>query len=110
MLARDTLRGGLSTMGGPYPQGGMPYPQRRTGSLRVERFPEGVDIAAEIVVLAHLALDLLAAVEDGRMVAAAEGLADPEKRRLGLFAHQVHRDLARQHDLLVPGLAAQLIR
>src|SRR5437764_11137529 len=80
------------------------------GLLGVEELAERVDVAPEVVVLAHLALDLLAAVEDGRVVAAAEGFTDAEQRRLGLLAHEVHRDLARQDDLLVAGLAAELIR
>jgi len=45
--------------------------------LGVQQLAQRVDVPAEVVVLAHLALDLLAAVEDGRVVAATEGLADP---------------------------------
>ena len=44
--------------------------------LRVEELTQRVDVAAEVVVLAHLPFDLLAAVEDGRVVATTEGLAE----------------------------------
>ena len=43
----------------------------------VEHLPERADIAAEVVVLGHLALDLFAAVQDRGVVAAAESLTDP---------------------------------
>src|SRR6266545_6653837 len=79
-----------------------------SGLVRVQHLAEGPDVPAEVVVLGHLALDLLAAVEDGGVVAAAESLADTHERRLGLLAHEVHRDLAREDDLLVAGLAAEL--
>src|SRR2546428_327457 len=55
------------------------------GLVGVEELAERVDVPPEVIVLAHLPLDLLAAVEDGRVVAAAESLADPTERRLGLL-------------------------
>src|SRR5581483_4953702 len=77
--------------------------------VRVQHLPHGTDVAPEIVVLGHLPLDLLAAVEHGRVVPAAQGFADTQERRLGLLAHEVHRDLARQDDLLVARLAPKLL-
>src|SRR5437762_1391177 len=83
--------------------------QRGTGLVRVEHLADGSDVTPEIVVLGHLALDLFAAVEHRRMVAATKRLADAQERRLGLLAHQVHRDLPREDDLLVPRFPAQLL-
>src|SRR5687768_3580620 len=77
--------------------------------LGVQHLPEGADVSPEVIVLRHLALDLLAAVEHGRVIAPAQGLADPHERRLRLLTHQVHRDLAREDDLLVPRLSPQLV-
>src|SRR5258706_955669 len=74
----------------------------------VEHLPESPDVTPEVVVLGHLALDLFATVEHGRVTAAAERRADPQKWRLGLLAHEVHRDLARKHDLLVARLPLEL--
>src|SRR5262245_1555981 len=44
---------------------------------------------------AHVLLDLEDAVARGRMVTAAERLADLDQRLAAALAHQVHRDVAR---------------
>src|SRR5260370_41554240 len=110
----DTLRGRLSTNTASYPQVGGAYPHAQARAQRslfgVQQLAEGVDVPAEVVVLAHLAFDLLAAVQHGRVIASAEGFADPQQRRLGLLAHEVHRDLPRQDDLLIARLAPELVR
>src|SRR3954471_17631164 len=72
---RHALAGHLSTNGCAYPHIQGPYPQARGpkpaifsgfgGSVRVEHLPQGADVAAEVVVLGHLPLDLLAAVKHG---------------------------------------------
>src|SRR5258706_3248333 len=114
----------MSTNGSAYPHIVWAYPHLGTRakppeirlfwslspSLGVQHLPEGTDVPAEVVVLRHLALDLFAAVEDRRVVAAPQGLADAHKGRLRLLAHEVHRDLTRQDHLLVGGLAPQLVR
>ena len=49
------------------------------GSLvGVQRLAQRTDVTPEIVVLGHLALDLFAAVEHGRVISATERLADPQ--------------------------------
>jgi hypothetical protein len=45
--------------------------------IRVQQLAKRPDIPSEIVVLGHLALDLLAAVQHGRMVAPSKRLAYP---------------------------------
>ncbi len=63
----------MSTKWGLYPHAGLPYPHSlactgrastggRSGSVGVEEFAKCPDIPAEIVVVSHLSLDLLAAV------------------------------------------------
>src|SRR3954470_7379069 len=113
----------MSTNRGSYPQGGRPYPQwrpvfhaawaayrlGRSVSVGVQQLPEGPDVTSEVVVLSHLSLDLFAAVQHRGMVSATKRFADPKERCLGLFAHQVHRDLAREHDLPVACLSLDLV-
>ena len=60
----------------------------------VQHLPQRSDVAPEVVVLRHLALDLFAAVQHGQVVAPTQRLADPEQRSFGLLAHQVHRYLS----------------
>ena len=43
------------------------------------------------------------------MVPATHSFSDPHQGRLGLLTHQIHRDLARQDDLLVAGLSLDLV-
>src|SRR6266508_4272784 len=43
--------------------------RRAAGLLGVQHLPEGPDVPAEVVVLRHLTLDLLAAVQDRGVVA-----------------------------------------
>ena len=43
-------------------------------------------LAAKVAVVAHLALDLRAGMDDGGVVAATEGGADAHQRRISLFA------------------------
>jgi hypothetical protein len=98
----------MSTNRPSYPHPKTPYPHSwaagpplgppgnsQAGSVRVEQLAKRSDVAAEIVVLGHLSLDLLAAMEDRRVVTTAESLADPHEGGLGFFAHEVHRDLSR---------------
>src|SRR5256885_13978704 len=73
-------RAGHRSIVGACPHAPSGTPSRRVG---VERLAEGADVATEIVVLGHLPLDLFAAVEHGRVVPAAERLADPKQRCLG---------------------------
>ena len=53
------------------------YSSINTKYLLAYRNVKGVDIASEVVVLAHLPLDLLTPMEDGRMIAPSERLTDP---------------------------------
>src|SRR2546423_9458725 len=114
----------MSTNRRSYPHGETSYPHFRTaqdgrarslrgvtgaGSVRVEELAKGPDVPPEIVVLGHLPLDLLAAVQHGRVIAAAERLTDSHEWSLGLFAHQVHRDLAWKDDLPVARLSLYLV-
>src|SRR5690348_10265402 len=98
--SRHALDGHLSTNGGAYPQQRGSYPHlgsgrsgrenwRFSGLVGIEHLAECPDVAPEVVVLRHLALDLLAAMQDGRVVTTTERLADPQQRRLGLLAHEV---------------------
>src|SRR5207247_6989981 len=48
-------------------------------------------------------------VDGRRVVAAAELLADLRKRRVGEFAREVHRDLARIDDVLRAPVAGELV-
>ena len=86
---RHALDGHLSTNGGAYPQQKGSYPHHRVGPLRprnqrfsglvgIQHLAERPNVAPEVVVLRHLALDLLAAMQDGRVVTATERLADPQ--------------------------------
>ena len=43
----------------------------------------------------HLVLDLADAVQHGRVVSAAEDLADLQERQPGALAGELHRDVAR---------------
>ena len=43
----------------------------------VQHLPERRDLAPEIVVVGHLALDLVAPVKDGRVVPSTQRLPDP---------------------------------
>src|SRR2546423_15690508 len=51
-------------------------------------------------VLADQARDLGGGMDDGRVVAAAEFLADLRERRVGQLPREVHRHLARVDDVL----------
>src|SRR5256885_2371992 len=114
----------MSTNRRSYPHGETSYPHFRTaqdgragslrgvtgaGSVRVEELAKGPDVPPEVIVLSHLPLDLLAAVEHGRVIAPTERLTDSHEWSLGLLAHQVHGDLARQDDLPVAGLSLDLV-
>src|SRR5438093_10774379 len=54
-----------------------------------------LDLTEGGVSLAHLVLDLLDAVKDGRVISPAEDLADLHQREPGAFAHQIHPYVAR---------------
>src|SRR2546429_4330115 len=60
-------------------------------------------------VLANQARDLGGRVDDRRVVAAAELLADLRKRRVGELAREVHRDLAGIDDVLRAPVAGELV-
>src|SRR5690349_11069900 len=59
------------------------------GLLRVDDLAHRSQLAAQVLVLLHLAIDLLAGVEHGGVVAAAQLGADAQERHLGLGTHQV---------------------
>src|SRR2546421_2550853 len=59
-------------------------------------------------VLADQARDLGGRVDDRRVVAAAELLADLRERRIGELAREVHRDLAGIDDVLRASVAGEL--
>src|SRR4029077_8170488 len=105
---RDGLTGGrrhacFSTTGHGYPPESAGYPRwpSRFASLGVDHLPHRVDLAAHLVVLAELARDLVAGVQHGRMVAAAQLRTDAKQRDVGLLPDQVHRDLPRHDDRAV---------
>ena len=77
------------------------------GSVRVDELADRGDLAPQLVVDGRLAVDLVAGMEDRRVVATAELGADPEERHVGLLAHQEHRDLAGHDDRLVALLALE---
>ena len=52
---------------GPVIHAGIAFPP----SLGVDHLPDGIDLAPHLVVLAELAGDLVAGVQDGRMIASA---------------------------------------
>src|SRR5437868_12567543 len=62
----------------------------RGGELLARQF----DAVAERPVALHLALHLVDRMDDGRVVATAERLADLDQLHLQEVAGQVHRDLA----------------
>src|SRR5581483_9522952 len=68
----------------------------------------GCELLDEVVhrpVLANQARDLRRRVDHGRMVAAAELLADLRQGRVGELAREVHGDLARVDDVLRAAVA-----
>src|SRR6185369_7180800 len=67
-------------------------------SVGVDQLADRRDLAAKLVVAGRFAGDLVAGVEDRRVVPTAELRADPEERHVGLLAHEEHRDLARHDD------------
>src|SRR6476646_3411943 len=112
----------MSTSAGGFPPESCPYPQRwavrgpirarrgrrrrtATRSVGVDQLPDRGDLAAQLVVDGDLTIDLVAGVQDGRVVTSAELGPDPQQRDVGLLAHQEHRDLARHDDGLVALLA-----
>src|SRR5215204_3104755 len=60
-------------------------------------------------ILANQARDLARRVDHGGVIAPAELLADLRQRRVGELAREVHRDLARVHDVLGALVAAELL-
>src|SRR5213078_5296592 len=60
-------------------------------------------------VLANHARDFRGGVDNGRVVAPAELLADLGQRRVCELAREVHRDLARVDDVLRAAVAAELL-
>src|SRR5207302_8445146 len=100
------LFGGCNPHGPRFVAGWAPHPLMTTSWLAVgvQHLAQSADVPPEIVVLGHLSLDLLAAVQHRGVIPAAQGLPDPKERGLRLLAHEVHGDLAREDDLLVAGL------
>src|SRR5438045_4795469 len=74
---------------------------RTASSVGVDQLPDRRDLTPELVVDRDLAVDLVARVEHGRVIATAEFGTDPQERDVRLLAHQEHRDLARDDDGLV---------
>src|SRR5882762_11840164 len=110
----------MSTNRGSYPHAGTAYPHSlgpETGrkppqgprSIGVQQLAKRPHVASEVVVFGHLAFDLLAAVQDGGVVSSAERFADPHEWGLGLLAHEVHGDLAREDDLPIARLPLDLV-
>src|SRR5262245_38879901 len=56
---------------------------------------EPLYLGAEGWIVAHPPLDDLGGVNDGRVIAAAEAVADDRKRGVGVPAAQIHRQLTR---------------
>ena len=54
---------------------------RHRSLVGVQHLPDGADVAPEVVVLRHLALDLFAAVEDRRVIATTKRLTDAHALR-----------------------------
>src|SRR5215218_2760724 len=79
----------------------------RSRSVGVDQLPDGGDLTPELVVDGDLARDLVAGVQDRRVIPAAKLGTDPEERDIRLFTHQEHRDLARHDDRLVSLLAGE---
>src|SRR5450755_1795054 len=87
---------------------GPPAPAPRAGrSVGVDQLAHSGDLAPKLVVGRRLAVDLVAGVEDRGVVPPAELGTDPQERHVGLFAHQVHRDLAGHDDRPVALLALE---
>src|SRR5579859_4040364 len=63
-------------------------------SVSVDELPNRRDLASQLVVDGGQSSDLVAGMEDGRVIAAAELGADPKERDVGFLAHEEHRDLA----------------
>src|SRR5690606_21513710 len=74
---------------------------KSAGKLRAQEF----DAAAHAAVLVHHVVHGLAGVDDGAVIAPAEGIADVLKRVLGQRAGEIHGDLARNGDVVGPTLA-----
>src|SRR5689334_3047366 len=86
-----------------FPQWGRPSGLLRGGEFLARQ----LDPVAEGTVALHLALDLVDRMDDGRVVAPAEGLADLDELHLQEVAGQVHGDLARDGEGLDAGLGAE---
>src|SRR3989441_11015339 len=109
-LARSFTDDATSTAPEVVVRGCGAHPRDGQGlAVGVQHLAQSADVPPEIVVLGHLPLDLLAAVQHRGMIPAAQGLPDPKERGLRLLTHEVHGDLAREDDLLVAGLALDLI-
>src|SRR5690606_27188430 len=80
-------------------------PARLTGQLHAQR----LHARTERVIDADVFLDLVDRMDHGRVVAAAERLADLDQRNVEQLAHQVHRDLAWHGQLLRPLLRDQSV-
>src|SRR5579875_253162 len=71
-----------------------------------QRFEDGGNFAADVVVVGDLVAHLFPAMHDGGVVAPTKLSADLEPGSIRLFTHDVHGDLARPDDLAVALLAA----
>src|SRR5256885_2740932 len=78
-------------------------------SLHVKLLADRLHLVAQPLVFLELVGDLLDGVQGRRVVASAESLTDRRKGGWRLFAHQVHRHLAGEHDVLVTSFSLHVI-
>ena len=84
------------------------FPTACTSCVKIgEVFPQGFHTSAERGVLCEQRVDALEAVDDSRVIASAEGVADFDELEAQEFANEEHRDLPRHGELLGAALGAQ---
>src|ERR1035437_544198 len=74
-------------------------PERRL--VGVDQLADRRQLPPQLVVDAHLAVDLVASMEDGRVISSTQLRSDTQQGHIRLLAHQEHGDLAGHDDGLV---------
>jgi hypothetical protein len=84
-LSTESTR--LSTRKGPGRAFACRPPSAEGRLVRVDQLADRGDLAPQLIVDGRLAGDLVAGMEDGRVVPATQLGADPQQRDVGLLAH-----------------------